>query len=323
MSNFRLRRLQSDYEAVKRLVHLHPKIEVEGVSGNPPDRYRLILHVRSLREQGERVDLAREHRLEITLPKGYPRDAPVCRMLTPVFHPNIAPHTVCIGDHWSAAERLDEMIQRVGEMLGFQSYNVKSPLNGQAARWVEEHMHRLPIEKEEFFIDLSTAAHAEIQTAAQTQCSNCSAKDKPLEPCGEGHSLCGDCVAHCKVCGSVLCLACGSTSCKTCARAALAATAPVAAPVAQPTPSTPVQPAPSTPAATAPAPTPRPQAAQPQPQQQPQHQGWVCSNCGNRDTKAVQCRQKHILCSDCMVRCQSCGRGLCVVCGQYPCQACA
>lgn len=120
MSNFRLRRLQSDYEAVKRLVHLHPKIEVEGVSGNPPDRYRLVLRVRSLKEQGERIDLAREHRLEITLPRTYPRDAPICRMLTPVFHPNIAPHTVCIGDHWSAAERLDEMIQRVGEMLAFQ-----------------------------------------------------------------------------------------------------------------------------------------------------------------------------------------------------------
>jgi ubiquitin-protein ligase len=297
MSNFRLRRLQSDYEAVKRLVNLHPKIEVEGVSGNPPDRYRLVMRVRSLREQGERVDLAREHRLEITLPKGYPRDAPVCRMLTPVFHPNIAPHTVCIGDHWSAAERLDEMIQRVGEMLGFQSYNVQSPLNGQAARWVEEHMHRLPIEKEEFFIDLSSAAHRDLDTADRAQCSNCGAKDKPLEPCETGHVLCGDCVAHCKVCGAVVCLTCGSTSCTACARAALAATAPR------------VQ-TPATPAVAAPA-------------QQPQHQGWVCSNCGTRDTKAVQCRQKHILCSNCMVRCQTCGRGLCMMCGQYPCQACA
>ena len=309
MSNFRLRRLQSDYEAVKRLVHLHPKIDVEGVSGNPPDRYRLVMRVRSLREQGERVDLAREHRLEITLPKGYPRDAPVCRMLTPVFHPNIAPHTVCIGDHWSAAERLDEMIQRVGEMLGFQSYNVQSPLNGQAARWVEEHMHRLPIEKEEFFIDLSSTQHHDLDTATadQAQCSNCRAQDKPLEPCETGHVLCGDCVAHCKVCGAVICLTCGSTSCQACARAALAATAPRV--------QTPVAPT----AVTA---TPVPQA-QPAPAQRQQHSGWVCSNCGTRDTKAVQCRKKHILCSNCMVRCQTCGRGLCMMCGQYPCQACA
>ena len=65
MSNFRLRRLQSDYEAVKRLVHLHPKIEVEGVSGNPPDRYRLVLRVRSLREQGDKIDLAREGAISV------------------------------------------------------------------------------------------------------------------------------------------------------------------------------------------------------------------------------------------------------------------
>ena len=334
MSNFRLRRLQSDYDAVKRLVHLHPKIEVEGVSGNPPDRYRLVMRVRSLREQGERVDLAREHRLEITLPKGYPRDAPVCRMLMPVFHPNIAPHTVCIGDHWSAAERLDEMIQRVGEMLGFQSYNVQSPLNGQAARWVEEHMHRLPIEKEEFFIDLSRAVHRDVKTASQDQCSNCGAKDKPLEPCGTGHVLCGDCVAHCKVCGSVLCLACGSTSCKACAQAALAATAPTAARVQAPVnPSGPTRPtgptgpgaatgATATATSTATSVSAVPAKAAPE-AAAAQHQGWVCSNCGTRDTKAVQCRQKHILCSNCMIRCQTCGQGLCMMCGQYPCQACA
>jgi ubiquitin-protein ligase len=79
-------------------------------------------------------------------------------MLTPVFHPNIAPHTVCIGDHWSAGQSLDMLIQRVGEMLSFQSYNIKSPLNGRAARWVEENMGRLPLEREDFFIDLSAAA---------------------------------------------------------------------------------------------------------------------------------------------------------------------
>lgn len=332
MSNFRLRRLQSDYEAVKRLVHLHPKIEVEGVSGNPPDRYRLVIKVRSLREQGERIDLAREHRLEITLPKGYPRDAPVCRMLTPVFHPNIAPHTVCIGDHWSAAERLDEMIQRVGEMLGFQSYNVKSPLNGQAARWVEEHLHRLPIEKEEFFVDLSSAEHDRRDVKSSDECSNCGAGEKPLEACAAGHALCDDCVAHCKVCGSVLCLTCGATGCNACAQRAHAAAAPRVAPPS-PTPSASGAPAasPSTTAQSAavasrsaPAAAPTARAASTARTARPAtHPGWECSNCGTRDTKAVQCRKKHILCSNCMVRCRKCGRGLCVMCGQYPCQACA
>ena len=160
MTNVRLRRLMADYEAVRRLVRLHAKITIEGISGNPPDRYLLVFHVNSLRERGSEIELADTHRLEITLPSTYPRDAPLFRMLTPVFHPNIAPHTVCIGDHWSAGQSLDMLIQRVGEMLAFQSYNIKSPLNGRAARWIEENLARLPLEREDFFLDLAAEAEA-------------------------------------------------------------------------------------------------------------------------------------------------------------------
>ena len=32
-------------------------------------------------------------------------------------------------------------------MLAYQSYNVKSPLNGEAARWVEENKHRVPLDR--------------------------------------------------------------------------------------------------------------------------------------------------------------------------------
>jgi hypothetical protein len=150
----------ADYEAVRRLVRLHPRIDVEGVSGNPPDRYLLVLHVRSLRERGGEIEQADDHRLEVSLPGGYPRDAPLFRMLTPVFHPNIAPHAVCIGDHWSAGQSLDALIQRVAEMLAYQSYNIKSPLNGRAAAWVAENIDRLPLDPTDLFIDLTTARPA-------------------------------------------------------------------------------------------------------------------------------------------------------------------
>ena len=144
MNNVRLRRLQSDYEAIRRLVRVHPHIETEGVSGNPPEVYRLFLSVRSLQQRGEELFFVDQHRLEITLPRGYPRDAPTCRMMTPVFHPNIAPHAVCIGDHWSAAESLSSVIMRVCEMLAFQSYNIKIPSNGEAPQWAAEHVTQLP-----------------------------------------------------------------------------------------------------------------------------------------------------------------------------------
>jgi ubiquitin-protein ligase len=219
MENVRLRRLKADYEALRRLAHLHPRIEIEGVFGNPPERYRLKLTVKSLRERGEAIETATEHRLEVTMPRGYPRDAPMFRMLTPVFHPNIAPHAVCIGDNWTAGEALDQLIQRVGEILAYQSYNTKSPLNGRAAQWVDEHREQLPIDPEEYFIDLS-AAPPPSAVAEVPECSNCRARGGSLSPCRAGHLACGDCGMHCPRCATLICLSCGDRGCSACAAAA-------------------------------------------------------------------------------------------------------
>jgi hypothetical protein len=215
MNNVRLRRLKADHEAMRRLAQLHPKIEIEGVFGNPPERYRLVLKVKSLREHGEALETATEHRLEVTMPNGYPRDAPLFRMLTPVFHPNIAPHAVCIGDDWTAGEPLDHLIQRVGEILAYQSYNTKSPLNGRAAQWVDENRDRLPIDPEEFFVELSAAPPPTAELAIPA-CSNCGAREAALAPCGTGHVMCPDCAVRCSTCSTLLCLSCGDATCRTC-----------------------------------------------------------------------------------------------------------
>jgi len=268
MDNVRLRRLKSDHDALRRLAHLHPKIQIEGVVGNPPERYRLVLKVKSLREKGEDIETVTEHRLEVTMPRGYPRDAPLFRMLTPVFHPNIAPHAVCIGDDWSASEALDLLIQRVGEILAFQSYNTKSPLNGRAAQWVDEHKDRLPVDTEEFFIDLSAAP---VATETSTVCANCGAQH-PLTSCDKGHDLCDDCVMRCETCKRVVCLSCGDKTCQVC-KANTAS----------------------------------------------------CKNCGTMlkaGTQALVCPEWHTLCADCGVTCKTCGQVLCFVCGTYPCRTC-
>jgi len=223
MSQFRLRRLQADYESVRRLVNCHPRIRIEGVMGNPPERYRLVLTVDTLRQVGRELRTVSESRLEVMLPRGYPRDAPVCRMLTPVFHPNIAPHVVCIGDHWTAAESLDLMIQRVGEMLAYQSYNTKSPLNGEAARWVDENVQRLPIDAREFFMDLREAERR-IQTGEiDLSCANCG-QMAPVDAmqCTKSHRLCLDCLVQCGSCNQVLCLTCGVLECERCVSPACA-----------------------------------------------------------------------------------------------------
>ena len=71
------------------------------------------------------------------------RNAGCC---TPVFHPNFDDAGVCVGDFWAAAERLDDLIVRVGRLIGYQEFNTKSPLNGLAARWAAEHPQFLPVD---------------------------------------------------------------------------------------------------------------------------------------------------------------------------------
>ena len=109
--------------------------------------------IKGLRQVDEQLQVAANHMVEIRLPLSYPRMPPQCRMLTPVFHPNIAPHAICIGDHWSAGEPLWSMVARIGEMIAYQSYNTKSPLNGEAARWVEQNVARLPLDRVNMRVD--------------------------------------------------------------------------------------------------------------------------------------------------------------------------
>jgi ubiquitin-protein ligase len=148
----RLRRLQADYQQVLSLFTTHPFIRLVKADGSPPDRYTFAFNVAGLVPVGANAFVPGEvHQTEVFLPLDYPRRPPFCRMTTPVFHPNIDPQKICIGDHWSAGQSLAQMVVRIAEMICFQSYNLKSPLNAQAAAWAEQHLSSLPLLK----VDLS------------------------------------------------------------------------------------------------------------------------------------------------------------------------
>ncbi len=153
MSTVRLRRLQADYEKLRDFARRQPRLRVIAADGQPPELYQLEYQITGLRQIDDQLQVVRSHMVEIRLPRDYPRTPPQCRMLTPVFHPNIAPHAICIGDHWSAGEPLWSMVARIGEMIAYQSYNTKSPLNGEAARWVEQNLSRLPLDRVNIRVD--------------------------------------------------------------------------------------------------------------------------------------------------------------------------
>lgn len=143
----RIRRLRADAEQMSTLFRNSPAIRVRSATGDPADVYEIEYHVRGLQPGKRERPIPREHHLvEIRLSSEYPRVAPRCKMLTPIFHPNINPTTICVGDHWTAGERLADLVVRIGEMIAYQAYNIKSPLDARAAMWADLHADELPVD---------------------------------------------------------------------------------------------------------------------------------------------------------------------------------
>lgn len=146
MTPSRLRRLRADYERTAACFASHPSIHLVVAEGTPPEKYFFEFLIPGLvpTPDGETV-VSTSHRAGVFLPEDYPRRPPFCRMTTPVFHPNIDPQKICLGDHWSADQSLASLVIRIAEMICFQAYNLKSPLNAEAAVWAEKNLERLPL----------------------------------------------------------------------------------------------------------------------------------------------------------------------------------
>ena len=222
--SMRLRRLQADYEKICSFFTGNSRIKLVKAIGNPPEKYQFEYLVSGLEMDINTNSLKRRNNfnVEIVLTSAYPRMAPQCKMLTPVFHPNIAPHAICIGDHWAAGESLSHLIVRIAEMISFQSYNVKSPLNGEAAKWCKHSEAKLPIDGYDFQALLSIGEKSGASRKNATICVNCgkapSPDAKPFTECLNGHIACEDCSLVCERCNSILCLKCQVFTCITCSK---------------------------------------------------------------------------------------------------------
>jgi ubiquitin-protein ligase len=188
----RIRRLKLDHDSLFKRFSGWPLIRIVGTAGMPPELYRFQYLVRGLYVAPDGAILERnDHLLEVNLSLGYPRRAPQCRMLTPVFHPNFDDSSVCIGDFWAASESLDDLIIRIGRMISYQEYNTKSPLNGLAAKWAAQNPSLLPVDPRPIAPPLDQAVgESSLPTAVSQQAAAASipqplAETDSLPPRGE------------------------------------------------------------------------------------------------------------------------------------------
>ena len=141
-------------------------------------------------------------------------------------------------------------------MICCQSYNIKSPLNGEAARWTENNVKRLPLDTADlsprirpeeivvrrdclrFDATDSEGEKALAQDAQQdvkvrfpeaapagftalssaVRCANFKTMivSTQIQNCCNGHVVCSDCIIECPLCGKHLCVLCPLEKCSGC-----------------------------------------------------------------------------------------------------------
>ena len=127
----------------------HIKFEAENYFNNYPSIYKVSMDYPSfirLRDDGHTPVISTDHRCEIELGAGYPRDAPRVKWLTPIFHPNISPDTgrVCLGvimDMYLPSLGLGRLVNLLAEMIQWRNFDAMNCFNVRAGKWAVDPEH--------------------------------------------------------------------------------------------------------------------------------------------------------------------------------------
>ncbi len=143
------RRLANEYHQLKEFLCRKKHITVAVVDGDPPDYYQLSFNTRGIirLENGNPV-YGSAYLIEFILPAEYPRDAPMLRCLTPIFHPNFYKDgSICIS-MWIPGRTLVTLIQQLDDMICYRNFDthfIDNAPNEEAAQWAVDHPQLIPI----------------------------------------------------------------------------------------------------------------------------------------------------------------------------------
>ncbi|HUI93626.1 MAG TPA: ubiquitin-conjugating enzyme E2 [Chitinivibrionales bacterium] len=149
-AELRLQRLLAEHELLKKFIATHLYIHIKEEFGFPPEKYHLVFRVDGLLQAGKSIEPKSEHIVEILLPDDYPETPPVCSMLSPIFHPNISDERIDIKEEWNPETTVADLVVKIGQMIVFQRYSAKAPLNKDAAQWAVNNGRLLPLSAVDF-----------------------------------------------------------------------------------------------------------------------------------------------------------------------------
>jgi ubiquitin-protein ligase len=140
-------RLAKEYEEMKAYKRDSSILDFE-VSGDPPDRYLITFHGNSLvpgGKGGEGVTIGKKQQVLLTLGGDYPRSRPDIDWKTPIVHPNISTHSVCLGNYansWTPYFRLVDLIEILWDYARLAILNPEGGYRQQYGQKEWESMRR-------------------------------------------------------------------------------------------------------------------------------------------------------------------------------------
>ncbi len=114
----------------------------------PPEKYMIRFKCNGLWQQDNAsIVEAPYHLMEVVFGADYPSKPPTFVWLTPIWHPNLRRPYICLeGRPFAVGWTLDLIVQEVGRLVQYQTYNVNDPLNHEAAEWAKQNAERFPVD---------------------------------------------------------------------------------------------------------------------------------------------------------------------------------
>jgi ubiquitin-protein ligase len=158
------KRLDNDFQELSKLVaSAKGELSIISQSKQPPSEYVIEYQCRGIERLHHHQPVFRFiHQIKITLGQNYPKRAPYVKFLTPIFHPNVYENNVvCLGDYWTMAETLSELVIRIGKLIQYDLsvVNLDNPALTEAAHWAKDNKWRFPLDHHTFKIVSENSLH--------------------------------------------------------------------------------------------------------------------------------------------------------------------
>jgi len=138
-------RLGQDLRDMKELKKNSTVLDFEA-EGDPPSKYTITFNGNSLVPDGPgKVVVGGPQKIQLTMGPMYPVERPHIEWLTPIIHPNISGHSVCLGNYasaWTPHFRLVDLVAMLWDYARMWTLNPEGGYRAQYDNRQWEQMRR-------------------------------------------------------------------------------------------------------------------------------------------------------------------------------------